>query len=163
MGETDWEGNWVLFWCAKSLIQFYVDGQGCVPSLLFDLRPKYGGGNEDNGSVQFSCLVTSNSLQPHGRQHARPLCPSPSPRVYSNSCPLSRWCHSTISSSIVLFSSHLQSFPASGAFPLSQFFVSGSQSIGVSASASVFPMNIQYWFPSGWTGWISLQSKGLSR
>ena len=163
MGETDWGGNWVLFWWAKSLIQFYVDGRGCVPSLLFDLRPNYGGDNEDNGSVQFSCSVMSNSLQPHGLQHARPLCPSTSPGVYSNSCPFSRWCHSTILSSIVPFSSHLQSFPASGAFPMSQFFVLGSQSIGVSASAPVFPMNIQYWFPLGWTSWISLQSKGLSR
>ena len=88
---------------------------------------------------------------------------SPTPRVYSNSCPLSRWCHLTVSSSVVPFSSHLQSFPASGSFPVSQFFPSGGQSIGVSTSASVLPMNIQDWFPLGWTGWISLQSKGLSR
>ena len=148
---------------SKFLIQFSVNGWGCVSSLLFNLGPNYGGDNEDNGSVQFSCSVMSNSLQPHGLQHARPLCPSTSPGVYSNSCPFSRWCHSTILSSIVPFSSHLQSFPASGAFPMSQFFVLGSQSIGVSASAPVFPMNIQYWFPLGWTSWISLQSKGLSR
>ena len=103
-------------------------------------------------SVQFSCLVVSDSLQPHGFQHARPPCPLPTPRVYSNSCPLSRWCHPTISSSIVPFSSCLQPFPASGSFQMSQFFPSGGQSIGVSASASVLPMNIQDWFPLGWTG-----------
>ena len=114
-------------------------------------------------SVQFSCLVMTNSLWPHGLQLNRPLCPSPTPRVYSNSCPLSRWCHTTISSSVFPFSSHLQSFPASGYFQMSQFFTSGGQSIGVSASASVLPMNSQDWFPLGWTGWISLQSKGLSR
>ena len=99
----------------------------------------------------------------HGLQHARPPCPSPTPRAYSNSCPLSRWCHPTISSSVIPFTSCLQSFPASGAFPVSQFFTSGGQSVGVSTSASVLPMNIQDWFPLGWTGWISLQSKGLSR
>ena len=113
-------------------------------------------------SVQFSCSVMSDSLRPHGLQHARPPCPSPTPRVYSNSCPLSGWCHPTISSFLVSFSSRLQSFPASGSFPTSPFFKSGHQSIGVSASASVFPMNIQDWFPLGWTDWISLQSKGLS-
>ena len=105
----------------------------------------------------------SDSLQPHESQHTRPPCPSQIPRVYSNSCPSSRWCHPTISSSVVPFSSCLQSFPASGSFLMSQFFASGSQSIGVSASASVLPMNTQDWSPSGWTGWISLQSKGLSR
>ena len=113
-------------------------------------------------SVQFSHSVMSNSLRPHGLQHIRFLCPSPTPRVYSNSCPLSRWCHPTISFCVIPFSC-LQSFPASGSFPISQFFASGGQSIGVSASASVLPMNIQDWFPLGWTGWISLQSKGLSR
>ena len=95
-------------------------------------------------------------------QHARPPCPSPTPRVYSNSRPMSSWCHPTISSSVVPFSCP-QSFPASGSFPMSQFFASSGKSIGVSASASVLPMNIQDWFPLGWTGWISLQSKGLSR
>ena len=105
----------------------------------------------------------SDSLRPHESQHARPPCPSPTPRVYSNSCPLSQWCHPTISSSVILFSSHLQSFPASGSFQKSQLFASGGQSIGVSASASVLPMNIQDWFPLGLTDWISLQSKGLSR
>ena len=114
-------------------------------------------------SFQFSRSVVSNSLRPHGPQHARPPCPSPTPGAYSNSCPLSLWCHPTISSSVILYSSCLQSFPASGSFPKSQFFTSGGQSIGVSASASVLPMNIQDWFPLGCTGWISLQSKGLSR
>ena len=116
----------------------------------------------DLSLVQFSCSVVSDSLQPHGLQHARLPYPSPTPRVYSNSCPLSQWCHPTISSSVIPFSSFLQSFPASGSFPVSQF-ASGSRSIGVSASASVLPMSIQDWFPLGWTGWISLQSKGLSR
>ena len=114
-------------------------------------------------SVQFSRLVMSDSLQPHGLQHARPPCPSPIPGAYSNSCPFSRWFHPTISSSIVPFSSHLQSFPASGSFQMSQFIASGGQSIGVSALESVLPMNIQDWFPLGVTGLISLQSKALSR
>ena len=105
----------------------------------------------------------SNSLQPHGMQHGRPPCPSPTPGVYSNSCPLSQWCHPTIASSVVPFSSCLQSFLASGSFQMSQFFTSGGQSIGVSASTSVPPMNIQDWFHLVWTGWISLHSKGLSR
>ena len=114
-------------------------------------------------SVQFSRSVVSDSLWTHGLQHARLPYPSPTPRVYSNSCPLSWWCHPTISSSVVPFSSHLQSFPASGSFAMSQFFASGGQSIRVSTSVSVLPMNIQDWFPLGLTGWISLQSKGLSR
>ena len=114
-------------------------------------------------SVQFSRSVVSNSFRTRGPQHARPPCPSPTPGVYSNSYPLSWWWHPTISSSVVPFSSRLQSFPALGSFPMSQFFASGGQIIGVSASASVLPMNIQDWFPLGWTGWISLQSKGLSR
>ena len=114
-------------------------------------------------SVQFCRSVTSDSLWPHGLQHTRPPCPSPTPRAYANSCPWSRWCHPAISSSVFPFSSCLQSFPASGSFPMNQFFTSGGQRIGVSASATVLPMNIQDWFPLGWTGWISLQSKGLSR
>ena len=114
-------------------------------------------------SVQFSHSVESDSLQIHGLQHARPPCPWLTSRVHSKSCPLSRWCHPTISASVIPFSSHLQSFPASGSFQMSQFFASGGQSIGVSASASVLPMNIQDWFSLGWTGWISLQSKGLSK
>ena len=114
-------------------------------------------------SFQFSHSVVSNSLRPHGLQHARPPCPSPTPRVYSNWCPLSQWCHPTISPSVVLFSACPQSFPASGSFPMSQLFTSGGQRTGVSASTSILPMNIQDWSPLEWTGWISLQSKGLSR
>ena len=117
-------------------------------------------------SVKFSRSVLSDSLRPygsHGLQHARPPCPSPTPRVYSSSCPLSQWCHPTISSSVVPFSSCLQSSPASGSFQVSLFFASGGQSIGVSASASVLWLNIPDWYPLGWTGWISLQFKGLSR
>ena len=112
---------------------------------------------------QFSCSVVSNSLWPHELQHTRPPCLSPTPGVYPNSCPLSRWCHPAISSSIVPFSSCPQSLPASGSFPMSQLFAWGGQSIGVSASTSVLPKNTQEWSPLGWTGWISLQSKGLSR
>ena len=116
-----------------------------------------------SGSVQFSHSVVSDYLWSHGLQHARPPCPSPTPRVYSNSSPSSRWCHITISSSFVTFSSCLQSFPAPESFQISQFFTSGGPNIGASASASVLPMNIQEWFPLGWTGCISLQFKGLSR
>ena len=112
--------------------------------------------------VMLSYFSHSVSLRPHGLQHTRPPCPSPTPGVYPNSCPLSQWCHPTISSSVVPFSSCLQSFPASGSLPVSPFFESGGQSIGVWASTSILPMNIQDWFPLGWTGWISLQSKGLS-
>ena len=114
-------------------------------------------------SVHFILSVMFDSLQSHGLQNAMPSCPSPTPGVYSNSCPLSRWCHPTISSSAIPFSSPLQSFPALGSFPMSQLFSSGGQSIGISASTSVLPMNIQDWFPLGWTGWISLQFKGLWR
>ena len=114
-------------------------------------------------SAQFSCSVISDPLWPHEPQHARPPCLSSTPAVYPNSCPLSRWCHPTISSSVIPFSSCPQSFPASGSFQINQLFASGGQSIGVSASTSVLPMNTQDWSPLGWTGWISLQSKGLSR
>ena len=114
-------------------------------------------------SVQFSCSVMSNSLWPDELQHARPPSPSLTPGVHSNSCPWSRWCHPAISSSVVSFSSYPQSLPASGSFPMSQLFTWGGQSIGVSVSASVLPMNTQDWSPLGWTGWVSLQSKGLSR
>ena len=115
-------------------------------------------------TVQFSYSAVSNSLQPHGLQHTWLPCPSPSSAVCSNSCPLSQWCHPTISSSVIPFSSCLQFFPASGSFlPVSQLFSSGVQSIGVSASVRVLPMNIQDWFPLGLTGLISLQSKGLPR
>ena len=113
-------------------------------------------------SVQFSCSVVSNSLWPHEMQHARPPCPSPTPGVPTNPCSLSRWCHPAISSSVIPFSSCLQSFPASESFQTSQLFASGGQSIGDSASTSVLSMNTQDWSPLGWTGWISLQSKGLS-
>ena len=113
--------------------------------------------------IQFSCSVVSDSLRPHEPQHARPPCPSPTTAVYPNSCPLSWWCHATISSSVVPFSSCPQSFPASGSFQMSQLFASGGQSIGVSGSTSVLPVNTQDWCPLGWTAWISLKSKGLSR
>ena len=119
MGETDRGGNWVLFWWAGPC------------------------------SVRFSRSVVSDSLRSHGLQHARPSCPSPTPRVYLNSCPLSWWCHPTISSSVIPFSC-LQSFPASGSFLVSRFFASGGQSIGVSALTSVLPMNILCWFPLEW-------------
>ena len=128
-----------------------------VEARAMTLYPQKG-----NSPVQFSCSLMSSSLQPQGLQHARPPCPSPTPGVYSNSCPLSQWCHPTISSSVVPFFSCLQSFPASWYFQMSQFFTSGGQSIRVSASASGL-MNIHDWFPLGCTGWISLQFKGLSR
>ena len=114
--------------------------------------------------VQFSSVIQScPTLQPHELQHARPTCPSPTHRVHPNPCPLSWWCHSTISSSVIPFSSCPQSFPAWGSFPMSQLFTSGGQSIGVGASTSALPMNTQDWSALGWTGWISLQSKGHSR
>ena len=112
--------------------------------------------------IQFSCSLVSDSLRPHESQHPRPPCPSPNPRVYTNSCPLSLWCHPAISSSIIPFSSCPQSFPASGSFSMSQLFTWCSQSIGISASTSVLPMNMEDWSPLGWTCWISLQSKRLS-
>ena len=114
-------------------------------------------------SVQFSRSVVSDSLRPHESQHARPPCPSPTPRVHSDSCPLSQWCHPAISSSVVPFSFCLQSLPASESFPMSQLFTWGGQSTGVSALASFLPKKSQGWSPSQWTGWISLQSKGISR
>ena len=110
-------------------------------------------------SVQFSCSVVSDSLQPHESQHARSPCPSPTPGVHPNSCPSSQWCHPAISSFVVPFSSCPQSLPASESFPMSQLFTSGGQSIGPSASASILPINIQSWFPLGWTGWISLSPR----
>ena len=131
------------------------------PTLQADALPSGPPGKPS--SVQFSHSVVSNSLRPRGLQHARPPCPSPTPGVYSNSCPLSWWCHPTILSFVITFSSHFQYFPASESFQMSQLFASGGQNIGASASTSVLPMNIQDWFPLGWTGWVSLQSKGLSR
>ena len=131
------------------------------PWMKMNQKSSYVG--KSFNSVQFSCSVVSNSLRPHELQHARPPCLSPAPGIYSNSCPLSPWHPPTISSSIIHFSSHLQSFPASGSFPMSHFFTSSGQNIGVSASTSVLPMNTRDWSPLGRTGWISLQSKGLSR
>ena len=119
-----------------------------------DLRPF--------SSVHFSRSVVSDSLRPHESQHTRPPCPSPTPGIYSNSCPSSRWCHPAILSSAIPFSFLPQSLPASGSFPMSQLFAWGGQSTGVSAWASVLPMNTQDWSPVGWPGWMSLQSKGLS-
>ena len=113
--------------------------------------------------VQFRHSVVSESLRPHESHHARPPCPSPTPRVYSNSCPSSRWCHPAISSSVTPFFSCPQPLPASGSFPTSQLFAWGGQSTGVSVSTSVLPMNTQDWSPLGWTGWIFLQSRGCSR
>ena len=142
-----------------TLLQGIVPTQGWNPSLhcrqiLYHLIHQ-GSPIGTISSVQFSCSVVTDSWRPQ-LQHARPPCPSPTPGVYSNSCPLSQWYHPSISSSVVPFSSCPQSFPASGSFPMSQFFTSGGQSIGVSALTSVLPMNIQDWFPLGWTGWISL-------
>ena len=114
-------------------------------------------------SVKFSRSVVSDYLWPHELQNARPPCPSPTPGVHPNPCPSSWWCHPNISSSVIPFFSCPQSFPASGSFPMSQLFALGGQSIGFSASTSVLPMNTQVWSPLGWTGWISLQPKGLSR
>ena len=123
-----------------------------------------GSVSRSESKVQFgSVSVESDLLWPHESQHARPPCPSPTPGVHSNSCPLSRWCHPAISSSVAPFSSCPQSLPASGSFLMSQLFAWGGQSIGVSTSASVLPKNTQEWSPLGWTGWITLQSKGLSR
>ena len=138
--------------------------QDLTESEASELEHKGGRkGTVQFSSVQFSRSVVSDSLRPHELQHARPPCPSPIPEVYPNSWPLSRWCHPAISSSVIPFSSCPQSFQASGSFQMSQLFASGGQNIGVSASTSVLPMNIQDWSPLGWTGWISLQSKGFSR
>ena len=135
--------------CLRKLDNFIIHPEGTTHSKF--------------PSVQFSHSVMSNSLWPHGLQHIRPPCPSPTSGIYSNSCPLSRWCHPTISSSVIPFSSCLQSFPASRSFQTSQLFASDGQNIGVSASTLVLPVHILDWFLLGWTGWISLQSKGLSR
>ena len=149
---------------AKETLSYIICGnlfwRSQTRKLTLHLRVKY---TQSFSSVQFSHSVMSNSLRPHGPEHARPPCPSPIPGVYPNSCPLSRWCHPTVSSSVVPVSSCLQSFPASGSFQMRQLFASGGQSIGVSALASVLPMNTQDWSPLGWTGWNSLQSKRFSR
>ena len=135
----------------------------CVCVYIYSLSENIYSFSDSVISVQFSHSVISDSLQPHEPQHTRPPCPSPTPRVYPNPCPSSRWCHPTISSSVIPFSSCPQSFPASESFQMNQLFASGGQSIGISASTSVLLMNTQDWSPLGWTGWISLQSKGLSR
>ena len=157
------EGEWVLLQVGGLKTAFLMRWHLKRNLMTRADTERYGAEFPRHRSVQFSHSVVSDSLQPHGLQHARPPCPSPTPGVYSDSCPWSRWCHPTISSSVVPFSSCLQSFPASGSFPMSQLFASGGQSIGVSASASVLPMKTQDWSPLGWTGWISLQSKGLSK
>ena len=141
----------------SSVLAWSIPGMGVAQSWTW-LKWR---SSSSSSSFQFSCSVASDSLRPHGLQHIRPPCPSLTPRVYSNSCPFSQWCHPTNSSSLVPFSSLLQSFPASGSFPMSQLFASGGQSIG--ASTSALPTNTQDWAPLGWTAWISLQSKGLSR
>ena len=133
------------------------------PALQKDSLQSEPLGKPKTKSVQFSHSVVSDSLQPYESQHARPPCPSQTPGVYSNPCPSSWWCHPAISSSVVTFSSCPQSLPVSGSFPVSQLFMWGGQSIGVSASASVLPMNTQDWSALGWTGWISLQSKRLPK
>ena len=141
-----------------------TSGKSGHPYLVPDLRGNHSAFHYwIRCSVQFSHSVVSNYLWTHESEHARPPCPPPTPRVHSNSCPLSRWCHPAILSSVVPFSSCPQSLRASGSFPMSQLFAWTGQSIGVSASASVLQMNTQDWSPLGWTGWISLQSKGLSR
>ena len=142
--------NWITFFIHSANFCFYLENWSICICLYY-------------GYIQFSRSAVSDSLQPHESQHTRPPCPSPTPRVHSNSCPSSWWCHPAISSSVVPFSSCPQSLPASGFLPMSQLFAWGGLGIEVSASASVLPMNTQDWSPLGWTGWISLQSKGLSR
>ena len=146
-GRTDAEAETLVLWPpdAKNWLT------GSSSKLHEDLCLHF-----NHSSVQFSSVAQSCSLQPHGLQHARLPCPSPTPGACSNLCPLNRWCHPTISSSVVPFSSHLQSFPASGSFKMSQLFASGGQSIGVSASTSVLPVNIQDWFPLGLIDWFDL-------
>ena len=141
----------------KHLFAWEPAGQLGLPGLFWAHR------HPTVSSAQFSRSVMSDSLRPYGPQHSRPSCPSPTSKIYSNLCPLNQWCHPTISSSVIPFSSCLQIFPASWSFPMSQFFASGGQSIGVSASTWVLPMNIQDWFPFRLTALVSLKSKGLSR
>jgi len=148
-----------LFSCPLIAFLYLLGYIGAIFILVFSSLIWF----QSFSSVQFSGSVISNSLRLHGLQHDRCHCPSPTSRACSNLCPSSQWYHPTISSSVVLFSSSLQSFPASGSFPVSQFFKSDGQIVGVSASASVLPMGIQDWFILGRTGWISLLSKGLSR
>ena len=158
----------MIIFFLKGFLPYAIKEMFLMTSLIFTTL-LYGrirfvlNGTVNITSVQFSRSVMSNSFRPHGLQHTRPPCPSPTPGVHPDSCPLSRWCHPTISSSVIPFSSCSQSFSASGSFPMSQLFTSGGQSIGVSASKSVLPMNTQDWSPLEWTGWISLQSKRLSK
>ena len=159
-----WMIGWQIWWC---FTQIPSQPLGTRPPaakpiiLITDCLQLYS--SLQFSSVQFSRSVVSDSLQPHELQHTRPPCPSPTPGAHPNPCPLSRWCHPTILSSVIPFSSCPQSFPVSWSFPMSQLITSGGQSIVVSASTSVLPVNTQDWSPLGWTGWISLQSKGLSR
>ena len=157
-----------FLWSTSPLVVGTLDFPSYYDSLsrviLFELQKLlFYPQNGTASSIQFSHSVMSNSFWPHGLQRARPPCPLPTPGACSNSCPSSRWCCPIISSSVVPFSFCLQSFPASGSFQMSQFFASGGQSIGAPVSTSVLPMNTQHWSPLGWTGWISLQSKGLSQ
>ena len=153
-----------LLYCLECPVQWWIEVRKAdiLPYSWFKRESLQSLTITYSTSVQFSCY-SCPTLQPHEPQHARPPCPLPTPRLYPNSCPLSRWCHLTISSSVIPFSSYLQTFPTSGYFQMSQLLLSGSQNIGVSASPSVLPMNTQHWCSLGWTGWISLQSKGLSR
>ena len=146
-------------WTGSKSGKEYVKAVYCHPAYLTYIQSE---SESVSCSVQFSCSVVSDSLRPHESQHTRPPCPSPTPRVHSDSYPSSLWSHPAISSSVVPFSSCPQSLPSSESFPMSQLFISGGQSPGVSASASFLPKNTQGWSPLEWTGWISLQSKGLS-
>ena len=156
--SSDWGNKWTN-WEPQKVPIFPTKIINAYNSTSYYLGPTA----RQLSTAQFSRSVVSDSLQPHEPQHARPPCPSPTPGVHPKPCPLSRWCHPTILSSAVPFSSCPQSFPASGSFQMSQLFAAGGQSIGVSASTSVLPVNTQDWSPLGWTGWICLQSKGLSR
>ena len=155
MWELDYKESWAPKnrWFQTVVLEKTLES----PLDSKDIQPVHAKGNQ----FQFSHSVMSDSLQPHGLQHARPPCPSPTPGVHPSSCPLSQWSHPTISSSVIPFSSCPQSFPASESFQMNQLFASGGQSIGVSASTSALPMNTQDQSPLGWTDWISLQSKGL--
>ena len=152
---------WLHF--SPACVWEWVNFASRPPGFRHSKRRKHFTSPPQFSSIQFSRSVVSDSLRPHESQHARPPCPSPTPDVCSDSCPWSQWCHPAISSSVVPFSSCPQSLPASGSFPMSQLFTWSGQGIGVSASASVLPMNTQNWSPLGWTGWISFQAKGLSR
>ena len=153
--------DWNCYWINSYWMSLAIRNEG---ELVFVNCPLYTKYNVDCFAVSSVQLLSwPNSLWPHGLSHTRLPCASPTPGAYLNSCPSSQWCHPAISSSVIHFSSHLHSFSASGSFPMSLFFTSGGQNIGVSASASDLPMNIQDWFPLGWTSWISMQSRGLSR